>query len=70
MKPEEGRKEIKLLVDAVHQIVDLEKLEDEEVLRITLYRCMELYYKKNGEKGFETVLAMWDDISKNKSEPE
>ena len=54
----------KLLPDVVEEILDFERLTDENLLQETLYRCLEIYFSVKGESGLERVLLMWDDISR------
>ncbi len=54
----------KLLPDVVEEILDFERLTDENLLQETLYRCLEMYFSVKGESGLERVLLMWDDISR------
>lgn len=53
-----------LIIDAITEVLDLNKLQDRDLLSTVLYRCLDMYYREHGEEGFENVLRMWDDISR------
>ncbi|HOW82118.1 MAG TPA: hypothetical protein PK573_06120 [Spirochaetota bacterium] len=60
-------KERALIIDSIRDVLDVDKLNDRDLLTVTLYRCLDLYYREHGEEGLERILRMWDDISHNKS---
>ena len=52
-----------LIMDTIRDVLDVDKLNDRDLLSVTLYRCLHLYYREHGEEGLERILRMWDDIS-------
>jgi hypothetical protein len=56
-----------LIMDSIRDVLDVDKLNDRDLLSVTLYRCLDLYFREHGEEGLETILRMWDDISRTAS---
>lgn len=54
-----------LIIDSIRDVLNVDKLNDRELLSVSLYRCLDLYYREHGEEGLEKILRMWDDISHN-----
>jgi len=62
-----GENKKDLIIDSISDVLDLEKLQEKDMLSVTLYRCLDMYYSETGEEGLENILRMWDDISRTHS---